>query len=113
MNINRVLFGVGATAALILGVNIYAVYGTQDQVHNAVVIEKERVVTGSGDNIQSRYLIFTEQEVFENTDSMLYLKFNSSDIYGRIKRGDVCSFQVYGWRVPFLSMYRNIVSADC
>jgi hypothetical protein len=73
------------------------------------VTEKERVTNRD----ESYYLIFTDGEVFENTDTLLSLKFNSSDIYGRLKVGETCRATVNWFRVPFLSMYRNIISADC
>ena len=43
------------------------------------VEDKERISNRSSDS--SKYLIFTKNEVFENTDELFYLKFNSSDIY--------------------------------
>jgi hypothetical protein len=85
----------------------------RDTVTNVVVTDKERVTTGSGDTASSKYLIFTSNEVFENTDSLLLFKFNSSDVYGSIQRGQTCTFEVVGWRVPFLSWYRNIAKATC
>jgi hypothetical protein len=83
-------------------------YTTQKQV-TFTVIEKERVNSQN----YSKYLIFTEGEVFENTDSLWYWKFNSSDVYGAIKVGSECNARVYGLRVPFLSWYRNIIDLNC
>jgi len=77
----------------------------------AKVTDKERVTTGSGDSISSKYLIFTDKETFENSDYMFTGKFNSSDIYGKIEKGKVYEFDVYGWRLPIFSSYRNILSA--
>jgi hypothetical protein len=81
-------------------------FNTQDTVHNALVQEKERVVTKDS----SKYLIYTDGEVFKNTDNIFALKFNSSDIYGHVKKDCSYTFDVYGFRVPFLSMYRNITN---
>lgn len=69
----------------------------------------ERVSQGSGDNITHKYLIFTESETFENTDCLWYLKFDSSDLYGRIAVGGTYQAEVYGMRIPYLSAYRNII----
>lgn len=80
-------------------------YATQDEV--TFTVEKtERVLYGES----SRYLIFTKDETFENTDSIAFFKFNSSDIYGRIDEGKSYQATVVGRRVPFLSWYRNIIS---
>lgn len=64
---------------------------------------------------QSKYLVFTEGEngkieVFENTDTVLYFKFNSSDIQARLRPGKKIEAKVNGLRIPFLSMYRNIIA---
>lgn len=60
---------------------------------------------------KDRYLIFTDKGVFEDTDSWIELKFNSSDLYGKLERGKSYNLRVYGWRMPFLSKYRNITRA--
>lgn len=82
-------------------------YTTQDTI-TTKVNEKERVNRSRS----SKYLIFTEAEVLENTDNVFIWKFNSSDVYGDIKTNKTYKFTVYGWRIPFLSMYRNIVRCE-
>lgn len=72
------------------------------------VDSKERVVKSES----SKYLIFCDEEVLENTDSLWYWKWNSSDIYRDLKEGQKFNLRVYGWRVPFLSMYRNIIKIN-
>lgn len=88
----------------IFGVKIYKSTCTKDDI-TITVIEKQRISSEKS----SKYLIFTENEVFENTDVLLLGKFNSSDLYGKFKAGDTYQVQVIGWRVPFMSWYRNIV----
>ena len=78
----------------------------------AKVTDKERVMYQSGKNIDSKYLIFTEVETFECTDQLLVGKLNSSDFYGRIKKDATYKFTVYGFRFPFLDMYRNIIGVE-
>lgn len=95
--------------ALALPLSVPVVHFTTQETVKVEVMDKERVIDGNG----SKYLIFTKNEVFENTDSFLSLKFDSSDIYGKIKDGDTCTFDVTGLRIPFLSMYRNIVTTEC
>lgn len=93
--------------------NIWSHFATMETVPGLIIQDKERIVTGSGDQQVSKYLIFTDQETFENVDSWLALKFNSSDVYGSIIEGAKCEFVVTGFRVPLLSWYRNILSATC
>ena len=59
----------------------------------------------------SYYLIYSEEgEVFKNVDGLFHGKFNSSDIYGQLKVGHKYHAKVYGWRMPFWSAYRNIIT---
>jgi len=67
----------------------------------------ERIVESQ--SMTSKYLVFTDNEVFENTDSWLYLKFSSSDLYAKLKEGKTYRVKVAGWRIPFLSWYKNII----
>lgn len=57
----------------------------------------------------SYYLVYTDKEVFKLEDSLIFGQFNSSDIYGMLTEGKTYKFKVIGWRIPFLSMYRNII----
>jgi hypothetical protein len=75
------------------------------------VTDKDRITNRSSDGgTSSKYLIFTQAETFENTDDLSVMKFNSSDVYGGLTVGQAYCFTVAGYRVPFLSMYRNIIS---
>ena len=78
-------------------------YGSSQTVEDCVV-KAERIVKSDS----SKYLIFGEKEVYQNTDTILRFKFNSSDFYKDIEEGSCYKFNVQGWRVPFLSWYRNI-----
>ncbi len=75
-----------------------------------IVDRRERVVTGSGENVQSYYLVWSrEGEVFCVSDSWSFLTFDSSDRYGKLKEGARVKADVAGWRVPLLSWYRNVI----
>lgn len=81
-----------------------------DHKYIIIVTDKERVVEGGS----SKYLIFGDTDsgeslVFENTDNLIRGKFNSSNIQGKIKVGQKYQITVTGYRVPFFSLYENIV----
>ena len=96
----------GVLSALVGGLGFP--YWTSDTAV-ITVTDKERVISRRGNSTTSKYLVFTETETFENTDCFAMGKFRSSDIQGRLKPGETYTVDVYGWRVPFLSAYRNIV----
>lgn len=83
-------------------------HGSSESV-TVTVTEKERIVTSSGESTSSKYLVFTDGEVFENTDAITFGKWNSSDVQGKLEKGKTYNVKVAGWRVPFMSMYRNII----
>lgn len=86
-------------------------HGDREEV-TAVVTGKERIHGSGNGKDAGYYLIYTEDEVFQNADSILEGKFNSSDFQARIHEHKCYRFEVYGWRIPFLSAYRNIASYE-
>lgn len=99
-----ILMFVMVAVTIFVTASYYSYYDTKDIV-TITVSDKERISTEES----SKYLIFTESEVFENTDDLFKLKFNSSDFYAKLKIGETYTVEVYGWRVPMMSMYRNII----
>ena len=84
-------------------------YYSSSKTVDITVKDKERITTGSGENISSKFLIYCEGEVFENTDSWLFFKFNSSDVQNELESGKTYTVTIAGWRIPFFSMYRNVI----
>jgi hypothetical protein len=75
----------------------------------------EKQVKRSDDS--DKYLIFTQLSdgnvrVFENTDSLIEGKFNSSDVYAKLKENKKYQIKTYGWRIPYLSSYENIINVE-
>lgn len=101
-----IVFGSVLVLALFLSSPIIN-YTTVQKV-TAKVTKSERVVSKSGES--ATYLIFTENEVFNNVDTLWHWKWNSSDFYNKIEAGKTYELTVYGYRIPFLSGYRNIIS---
>ena len=107
-----VLFAI--LAAALFGVSAAVTYGTLETIKGVTITRNgERVCTGTDKGTECKYLEYTKDEVFENTDSLVFFKFNSSDVHNTIVAGKTCDLTVSGFRVPFLSMYRNILAADC
>lgn len=96
------LFGGG-----ILG--IIPAYYSSKQTVEITVKSKERIVESHGETTTSKYLVGTQGEVFENTDDLFLGKFDSSDLQNTLDPDSTYTVEVIGWRIPFFSMYRNIV----
>ena len=98
---------------LAIGISVTAVTSFNDTEYIVTVTDKERVVGGES----SSYLVFTEDKhgnviVFENTDNLLRWKWDSSNVQGQLKVGETYKLTVVGYRVPFLSMYQNIIKIE-
>lgn len=66
---------------------------------------------------ESLYLIYTknhdgEVEVLCIEDTLVHGRWNSSDLYARIEVGKTYKFTICGTRIPFFSMYPNILELE-
>lgn len=105
MNAHKLgFYAIMAIAAFLILGQIFFPYYTYKSDVVIVVDDKER--TGGADG---RYLIFAQDEVFENTDSWFYAKFNSSTLYNSLESGRTYKCDVNGVRFPIFSMYRNLI----
>ena len=100
-------------AILVLGILalvivVPASYYTTEATIVVTVSDKERIVTKES----SYYLVYTDKETFKNSDDFFYGKWGSSDLQGKLKPETSYRLKVIGWRVPFFSWYRNIISAE-
>jgi len=111
-SLNSVILLLGVLIVL-GGTSIKAVFQHTTVEHYKVTItDKERISVGSGEDLSHKYLVFTDGRVFENTDTLFHWKWNSSTVQSELEEGKQYSIKTYGWRVPFLSWYENIVSVE-
>lgn len=85
-------------------------YGTNDTL-TAKVTNTERVC-GSGQDGSCKWLVMTDKMSFENVDSLFHWKWNSTDFQGKLEVGETYTLEYYGWRVPMMSAYPNIVGVS-
>ena len=98
---------VALLALLLSGPVIWYTHGTLE-TRTETIQHKERVCSGgrSGDCF---WIVFTDLGEYQNSDSLLHLKFNSTTLQRELPLGEEITFITYGRRVPFFSMYPNIV----
>lgn len=71
------------------------------------ITSKEAVPTDSG----HEYRVYTNQGTFKVGDSIVHPRFNSADVYGRLKPGHSYTCKSWGWRIPVFSSFKNLT--DC
>jgi len=86
-------------------------YGARDIV-TAKVIDKEIKFRGTQKDPNDLYLIKTDKETFQDSTKSVYIKDSSSRIYPNIERGKTYKFLIYGFGIPSLKIYRNILEID-
>lgn len=97
-------------AIIIIIVPVY-MFNFNDHTFTGSITDKERVITED----DSYYLIFLKEangevRVVKNVDSCLRFKWDSSDVYGDLEIGKKYELNLIGVRIPFFSMYENIIS---
>lgn len=90
-----------------------SVYGLVNKDHVRITVrDKQTKVSCSDGDCKDKYLIYTDHGVYEDTDNLLQLKFNSSDLYGDLQEGHTYDCTVVGFRLPFFSSYKNLLSCE-
>lgn len=78
----------------------------------AMSVDESNVTVTKVERVNDEYLVFGENETFEITDTILFNRWDGSDLYGSIEIGKTYTVETAGWRIPFFSMYRNILTTE-
>lgn len=93
-----------------------AIYGSRSYVRTreveTTVTGKDRVCPSNSGSLECKYLVFTLDGTFQLSDSLIAGRYDSSDLYGKIRPGQKYRLTVYGWRFGPSSMYPNIKKAE-
>jgi hypothetical protein len=108
-----IIFGV--LIAVLIAFGLYLSFN--DHEYTITVTDKDRIVESNDNEVNSKYIVWGktpdgEALVFENTDNVFRLKFNSSNVQGELEIGETYKITVVGIRVPFLSWYENIIKLE-
>jgi len=73
-----------------------------------------RITDAQITKVDGMFMIATEERPFVNYDAKYRFKFNSGTIQNDAirLRGKVVRIKKYGWRVPMLSWYENVVKIE-
>jgi hypothetical protein len=93
--------------AIVLAIGWSIAAWSSQRTATCTVESVDRISDGNGG---SDARIYTKEcGVLENTDSIPFFKFNSADIQGQIKAGQVYTFDVAYWRIPLFSMFPDVL----
>ena len=75
--------------------------------HETIIVQEKWVKYHGGD---AKYLVSSiDGQVFEISDSLWYWRFDSSNVYAKVKPNVVYDIKTEGFRFPFFSDYKNII----
>jgi len=102
----------GLACATVLAHSAYA-YGTarftKVQVHNkSIFVDGGKHFTRS----QATILDGTTNTCMAVNNSLWFWRWDSAERFMQLKEGDVKNVRMYGWRIPILGLYPNIVDVD-
>jgi len=101
----KIIGGALAVIAVLLCCGGYY-FGSEDTA-TCTVEDKDRS-TANGTSV---YRVYTDCGVFEVEDAMMRGNFASADLYADLDEGTTYEFTTIGWRLPFLSMFPNIIES--
>lgn len=78
------------------------------QTNTCLVTGKESVYLSGTEGHE--YRIYTTCGTYVITDSLMLLRFNTADMYGKVVVNNTYSIYSGGYRIPFLSVFPNIIS---
>lgn len=111
-----VISAVIAIAVLVIAAN-YAI-ATHIEHADLDVVSKERLIqlssnSNGGSSSSMRNFVYTADEAYVVEDSLWNGHFLAGTVYAQIQEGHRCRVTLSGYRFGFLSMYQNIIAADC
>ncbi|TRL39847.1 hypothetical protein [Rhizobium straminoryzae] len=113
------IIGVAVVPMLVVAL-LGASYAIQTHIEQKTirVQGKERLtkVTSDSDRKTSttfKNFVYSDDEVYVVEDSLWNGHFIAMTVYSGIKIGATCRVTLSGYRFGFLSMYQNIIAADC
>ena len=101
---------IGTILVVIVAIIVYAgaYYASDETV--VVTVEEKWTKYHSGDE---KYLFSSENDVVYSVEDSLWLfRFDASDRYAAIEPGETYEITTYGWRVPFLTWYKNAIEME-
>lgn len=94
----------GTLALLSAVVGVSATFGVPRLTEETVVATVTNTMVKN-----DRYLVYTDKDTYKVEDTVAYFNYRSSDVWGKLAKGNTYEFTTIYWRVPWFSMFENIV----
>ena len=105
-----VLLCVLVVAVLVAAVGFAVANATHMRHLTCTITDKDRAWVSSGESGHSSQRVYTDQcGVLSVVDSLWSWHFNSADTYSALKKGHTYALTTRGYRIPFLSIFPNVV----
>ena len=106
------LFGCLTIVVILVIALVFCIWKANTTHYEVVTIQsKERQCDGGKDG-SCYYVVFgTNDQIYENRDTMLKGKWDSGSLQAKLHVGQTYKLELVGWRIPFFSMRENIVNA--
>ena len=67
---------------------------------------------GDDVHVESHHMVYTTNgQAIKNTNCIWFWKFHSDELQGKFKKGKRYKIKTYGVRIPWLGLYKHIISA--
>lgn len=97
---------------LVMGLIFYVIKANTVHYDVVTVASKERQCDGGKDGTCYYVVYGTNDQIYENRDTLMQGKWDGDNLQAKLREGHTYRLELVGWRVPFLSMRENIVSAE-
>ena len=105
------LFVIGGILVVVLLCSFAYVFGTEAEKEITVKKLTHKIKTSSSGQKDEWQVHTTDGDVYKVTDTLFRGRFDSSSLMAQLTEGQTYRIKYYGWRIPFLSEYPNILEA--
>ena len=107
----------GIIGLIILILLLHRWYCVSTVSHETITVSDKGIViqnysTGDSNTSVSHYMIYTTNgQAIKNTNNIWFRKWRSDELQGKFKKGKKYKIKTWGVRIPWLGMYKHIISA--
>lgn len=107
----------GTVGLILLLVLLHRWYCVATVSNETITVSDKGIVVESYGNSEtagtiSNYMVYTtDGQAIKNTNCIWFWKFKSDELQGKLKKGKKYRIKTWGVRIPWLGMYKHIITA--